>query len=261
VTVAQYKNTIQDGFRKYRHLRYAQQAHLFETRPDDGPVVFQRKHADANILVPANDIANEDERKRIVEMIPPRERHRHFGSMSSSQALAQSVFGVIGVLKRQSQLSSVLSDDGKLAFGPSFETSSLKLEKSLGTLGEPRPTSVDVGIEGPYRVAVECKLTERGFGQCSRPHLTKKKPNFETDYCDGSFSVQRERTERCTLTQIKIRYWDYLDTLMGWRSDIDHRPCPLSFTYQLVRNILAACVEDGAVNTISWARAGHLRRA
>jgi hypothetical protein len=31
-------------------------------------------------------------------------------------------------------------------------------------------------------------------------------------------------------------------SILAWQAGQDHRPCPLSGTYQLVRNILAACV-------------------
>ena len=44
-------------------------------------------------------------------------------------------------------------------------------------------------------------------------------------------------------------------SLFEWASDIDHNPnCPLHDTYQLIRNILAACIlPDGTLN----ATAGH----
>lgn len=48
----------------------------------------------------------------------------------------------------------------------------------------------------------------------------------------------------CALTEIGVRYWDYMEPLFGWGSNTVHRPCPLNDTYQLVRNILASCVRD-----------------
>jgi hypothetical protein len=66
-----------------------------------------------------------------------------------------------------------------------------------------------------------------------------------TEYCDGTYTRQKDRSERCALTAIHVRYWDYLENAFGWGSDIDHRPCPLKSTYQLARNVLAACVKDG----------------
>jgi hypothetical protein len=50
------------------------------------------------------------------------------------------------------------------------------------------------------------------------------------------------------LTEIGVRYWDYVPDLFGWASDADHRPCPIDSTNQLARNVLAACVgDDGAL--------------
>jgi hypothetical protein len=45
-------------------------------------------------------------------------------------------------------------------------------------------------------------------------------------------------------SEIDIKYWQYTEELFGWSSEIDHKPCPLNKTYQLTRNILAACVDD-----------------
>ena len=66
--------------------------------------------------------------------------------------------------------------------------------------------------------------------------------NFERDHCDGAYSHQRGRSDRCALTERGIAYWRYIPLLLNWSSDADLRPCPLRSTYQLVRNILAACV-------------------
>jgi hypothetical protein len=156
--------------------------------------------------------------------------------------LAQSVFGVIEVLGCLPQLSAVKSEDGLLAFGPTLIDTKLKFEKEIRTLGEQprRATSVDVSFEGKYRVAVECKLAEREFGTCSRTRLRAE----DEHHCDGSYSRQGQRTERCALTQIGVRYWRHLEELFGWSSKTDHQYCPLNKTYQLVRNVLAACVGD-----------------
>ena len=121
------------------------------------------------------------------------------------------------------------------------------MEKTISTLNEPRPTSIDVWLEGTYRVAIECKFAETGFGLCSRPRLRPRDNNYETDLCDGTYSRQRGRKSNCTLTESGIRYWQYLDDLLGWPADVDHAPCPLSSTYQLVRNLLAVCVDADQV--------------
>jgi hypothetical protein len=206
---AAYKKLLRNSFNAYRRDHFAGQDHLFELRPDGGPVVFQNEHATNNILLPPQ--ATGLEQQQIVAMVTKGQRHRYFGSMQSSQALAQSVFGTIEMLHRLPLLSSVMSDDGRSAFGLTLKNSTVVLEKSVDTLGEPRSTSVDVWISGLYCVAVECKLAETEFGQCSRPRLTAEDASFSTDYCDGSYTQQLERTERCALTQIDVRYWRYVD--------------------------------------------------
>jgi hypothetical protein len=202
-------------------------------------VVFVKERASANLLIPP--FANEEQRDRIVGMIRTSQRHRHFGSMQSSQAIAQSVFGTIAAFDCLPLLANVLAEDRRQAFSSVLDKITLHMEREIYSLREPRPTSIDVWLEGPYRVAVECKLGEVEFGTCSRTRLKADK----AEYCDGDYTQQNERTERCALTAINVAYWDYLGDAFGWASDIDHRPCPLAFTYQLARNVLAACVKDG----------------
>jgi hypothetical protein len=55
---------------------------------------------------------------------------------------------------------------------------------------------------------------------------------------------------RCSLTEIGIRYWTYIPEILTWNSTTDIKPCPLRDTYQLVRNVQAACVTtDGQIET------------
>jgi hypothetical protein len=111
---------------------------------------------------------------------------------------------------------------------------------------------VDALFHGPRRIAVEVKLTEADFSRCSRPGLTAKKPNFLRDHCDGSYTCQRGRAHRCSLAERGIRYWDFVPRLLNWDVEQDMRPCPLAASYQLVRNVLAACVNSsGSLDTES----------
>ena len=242
---AKYSRTLQRGFALYRQESFPNLDHLFEDRPQAGPVVFVAEHADENLVIPP--LLDAMKRLEISELVPATLRHRWFRSMQSSQALAQSVFGTIAVTGQISVLSGIAAEDGLSAFGPEADGTRLELEKTISTLNEPRPTSIDVWLEGPYRVAVECKFAEAGFGLCSRPRLRPRDNNYETDLCDGSYSRQRGRTSNCTLTEAGIRYWQYLDELLGWPADAEHAPCPLSSTYQLVRNLLAVCVGEDRV--------------
>ena len=70
---------------------------------------------------------------------------------------------------------------------------------------------------------------------------------FSREHCDGTFTVQRDRKERCALSELGIRYWEFVPDIFEWSGSEDHRPCALRATYQLVRNILAACMRDDGV--------------
>ena len=239
---AKYTRTLQRGFTLYRQESFPNLDHLFEARPKAGPVVFVAEHADENLLIPP--LLDAVRRQQIKGIVPAALRHQWFRSMQSSQALAQSVFGTIAVTGQISVLAGIAAEDGSPAFGPDADGMRLELEKTISTLNEPRPTSIDVWLEGRYRVAIECKFAETGFGLCSRPRLRPRDNNYETDLCDGSYSRQRGRISNCSLTEAGIRYWQYLDELLGWSDAVEHAPCPLSSTYQLVRNLLAVCVGD-----------------
>jgi hypothetical protein len=174
--------------------------------------------------------------------------------MASSQALAQSVFGNLTVSGKLGALDELVGDDGKPLFVrlPASKRD-CKLEAEVDHLGEKKwgQTSIDVLFNGEYRIAVECKLSEEHVGCCSRPELQDSDPS----YCDGSYSLQHDRTVRCSLTESGIKYWTYIPQLVDWPADQDHFPCPLHATYQLVRNLLAICVRpNGTVHLDS----GHV---
>jgi hypothetical protein len=156
-----YKDQLVAGFWRYASSKNYPMGTL--DRQDAGPrppVV----NADLNILRAPDD---PDERQAILrETLPPRNRHRWFRSMTSSQALAQSVFGNLIVSGRLDLLSGIYTDEGEPLIGPRPE--SAKLEFEVGFLGEPRKTSLDVLISHSdgYRVAFECKLSESEVGRC-----------------------------------------------------------------------------------------------
>ncbi|WP_166299109.1 PGN_0703 family putative restriction endonuclease [Bradyrhizobium sp. 2S1] len=236
-----YQTDLRRSFAAYRSAYFSDHLDWFEPRPPGGAVVFTKQHRENNLLIPPCSAAN---RQGVVAKIPTSKRHRHFGSMQSSQALAQSVFGVIEVLGRLPLLAAVRAEDGRLAFGPLPNRSHLEFEKGVTSLGEvgERVTSVDVWFEGPYRVAIECKLAETEFGTCSRTRLKKADKNFEEQFCDGSYTKQRGREHRCALTELNINYWRYTEGAFGWAPNVDYINCPLRDTYQIARNILAVGV-------------------
>jgi len=146
-------------------------------------------------------------------------------------------------------LASLLNDEGRTLFGnAALRSESFTMEHKVTHLGEPRSTSLDGFLCGDYQVAIECKFTEAEVGPCSRPLLSKNASNYATDWCNGSYSHQLGRTERCSLTKNKSKYWQYIPYLFKWKNGDDIKICPLNKTYQPVRNVLAACVRsDGTV--------------
>ena len=201
------------------------------------PPVLRAELASKSLLVPSDTT----KASGIVSAIASKARHQWFRSFKSSQALTQSVFGALGAFGRLDLLDGVIAECGRPAFLVDTSNASLVLEHEVRSLGEPRPTSVDVFLDArSRRVAVECKLTEREFGVCSWPQL----PSDAEQHCDGNYRIQRERSERCALTEIGVRYWTYLPHLFDWAADGDLRPCPFSAVYQLARNALAATVSE-----------------
>ena len=216
------------------------------------PPVLENRFASKGILVPPN----RSKALRIRAAIPDRQRHRWYCSLKSSQALGQSVFGAVGTFDRLDLLQDLRADCSRPAFIEDSRELALKFEHELNWLGEPTPTSIDVLLHGPEsRVAIECKFTEQEFGICSRPRLRPGEASYDEQYCDGNYRVQRSRCERCALTEIGVRYWQYLPQLFGWAADRDHVPCPFGDAYQLARNALAAAfTPDGALDSAS----GHV---
>jgi len=210
--------------------------------------MLKRHH---NVLVRPG--STPEENARLIELVPKNERHRQFGSMNSSQALAQSVLGNLAVHNELRCLNEITDDDsGEPLFGNAeLSSDNFVMERKVTYLGEREPHQTSLGgfISSEYQVAIECKFTESEIGSCSRPDLKPWKPTYETEFCNGTFTKQRGRTERCALTEIGVLYWKYIPELFKWGTATDLSPCPLHGNYQLVRNVLAACVRsDGTVS-------------
>lgn len=252
-----YRMELNQRYWEYLKTHFANRNMYFE-RPnnnDGRPPVFIKKEAWRNVLINPN--ASQEEKEEIIRLVPESKRHMWFRSMNSSQALAQSIFGNLVVYGRLEKLIGLKDDDGNGLFEKAIVASNrFLMENSINYLGEPRPTSLDGYIHGEYRIAIECKFAESDVGTCSRPNLKEKKnPNYETEFCNGTYSKQRNRKERCSLSEIGVKYWHYIPQILNWKRDRDYNPCPLKNNYQLVRNILAVCVTpDGKVST----NAGHV---
>jgi hypothetical protein len=238
-----YVASLFDSFAAYRQAKFPNDDLFVKPRePRNHPQEFKKLAADQNVILPPSCSAEIS--AAIIGSIPAKKRHPKFGSMRSSQALAQSVFGGLSALGRLDVLASILAEDGRPAFFSGDGPHQIELEHDIATLGEPRSTSIDVLFTGATRVAVEVKLTEQEFGTCSRPRLRATESNFVRDHCDGSFTFQRGRHSRCSLSSQGIRYWDYIPQLLNWSSIEDMAPCLLGQNYQLIRNILSATVCD-----------------
>ena len=210
------------------------------------PPVLAGKYVSKNVLLPPDKSKAEKIRCAVSE----HQRHRWFGSLKSSQALAQSVFGAIYAFDRLDLLQDVRTECWRPAFFEDHKGWTLEFEHEVDNLNEPRPTSVDVLLSGPEnRVSIECKFTEQEFGTCSRPRLGPRDARYAEEHCNGKYQVQRQRQSRCTLTEIGIRYWEHLPHLFDWSPDRDLVPCPFKDVYQLARNALvAALTPDGRPN-------------
>jgi hypothetical protein len=176
--------------------------------------------------------------------------------MNSSQALTQSVLGNLAVHGHLHCLGALCSDDGEPLLGKAKACfSNFSLEYRVKHLGEPQSSQIDAFISGNHQVAFECKFTENEFGCCSRPLLTPTDSNYVVDHCTGDYIEQHGRAQRCSLSARGVKYWEYVPVLFHWQNDADLAPCPLHRNYQLVRNVLAACVRpNGAVST----QGGHV---
>ena len=100
-------------------------------------------------------------------------------------------------------------------------------------------------------IARPCSSAERPSITCYTRQIRTRTTRAT---CDGSYTRQRGRRTHCSLTEIGVRYWEYLPELFDWSADRNMDSCPLQGTYQLARNVLAACVQpDGTVD----ANSGH----
>jgi hypothetical protein len=233
---------------EYQKYRFPQWQRFFDHpyKDDTRPPVFLRHQDYRNVIF--NPEASQTDIKKLLAFIPQREKHRWYCSMNSSQALAQSVLGNLALYDCLKCLVDIYDDEGiPLVDKTTVLWDDFVMEYKVKYLGErePRLTSLDGYIPGNHRIAFECKLTEKEVGTCSRPGKERTDP----EYCNGTYSKQRLRNARCSLTEIGVLYWQYIPQLFKWRADMDLTPCPLNKTYQLVRNILAVNVQpDGHIS-------------
>ena len=248
--MADYKADLNRRYWEYQKSQFSNGQRFFERlyAQDGRPPVFITSESWRNIII--HPTASQQEIDKLLSLVPEEEKHKWFRSMNSSQALAQSILGNLAINGSLHYLSEIKDDEGQNLFGKAqISSNNFAMEYKVSYLGEPRPTSLDGYVSGDYRIAIECKFTEAELGTCSRPRLTPTDSNYESEHCNGTYSIQRARKERCSLTEIGVLYWHYVPSLFKWKNDNDLIPCPLNRNYQLVRNVLAAGVKpDGTVS-------------
>jgi hypothetical protein len=240
-----YKEELKKRYWTYQRKFFPEIEEYFDRRFEvPRRFVFRTDRQCHNVLVRPG--ATREECARVFRLLPEGRRHKWFRSMNSSQALALSVLGNLAAYDQLNCLIDLNDDSEEPLLGEAHVSpDNFVMEHEVTYLGEPRCTSLDGFVSGTHQVAIECKFTESEVGSCSRPGLDEN----ETEFCDGIFTRQRGRRERCALTEIGVLYWRYVPRLFKWEDSTDLRPCPLCMNYQLVRNVLAACVRpDGKVS-------------
>lgn len=118
-----YRTSMVQIFWKYENSCFGEQPELFERSfaPNGRPPVFLRSEVWRNVIIKPD--ASDQERDRLLAKVPTGERHKWFGSMSSSQALAQSIFGNLAVYGHLECLARIEADEGMPLFGGTTITS------------------------------------------------------------------------------------------------------------------------------------------
>ena len=187
---------------------------------------------------------------RLGDQLPVAERHLHFRSGKSSQVLALGLLGVAA--KRDPTLQWLFGGLGSVR-SPASPVPKLRFEYRLdeSVLGEaPRQTSIDALIDDPdVLVCAEAKWTEEGMGKCSCGRSSAGDDPDDDDSLHEeptqeppakTKAVDAAATGNCSQhVRDRTPYWDTLAN-MAMPDRQDGRPCPLSFTYQSVRNVAAA---------------------
>ncbi|OAI39322.1 hypothetical protein AYO39_00565 [Actinobacteria bacterium SCGC AG-212-D09] len=164
-----------------------------------------------------------EEWAEVATLLPESERHRHYLSGNSSQILGLALFGVAGRLDPSHDwLWNALAP-----IPPRESVPTAQFEKRLDpeTLDEqPRQTSIDYFVEDrPSLICVECKWTEAGMGTCG---------------CGLDAAAGGDCSDRVLS---RTAYWETARDVFRLPDRQEGKPCPLSFTYQAVRNVAAAC--------------------
>jgi len=241
-----YKNELIYRYWMYQNKHFTPAHEYFDQVNNDfrRPPVFLPEKMQHNILTQPESTVQYN--KRLFNLIPMGEHHYRYNSMNSSQALALSVLGNLFLENQLSILHRLHDDEGEsLILNQPIRYDTLSFEHKVDYLGERRNTSIDAFIPGKSQIAIECKFTEKEVGSCSRPRMAKSNPKYEQLHCEGSYIRRKDHEERCVLAESGIKYWEFIPFFFNWDVHRDEEKCKIRFTYQLVRNILAAgCGKD-----------------
>lgn len=176
------------------------------------------------------------------------------GQINSSQALCIDVFGAI---QNHAQKNDVLDAiAGSIGLESGHGQWQITFEwmdgENTHNLNEKRQTQIDVVLKSEkHLIFVECKFTESGFGECSRP--IPKREYGGLSECNGNFETQddpiryalfrhagiRLEDAKCALERAGIRYWQFIPETMRIDPLQILKPCPFNGPlYQLMRNLV-----------------------
>jgi hypothetical protein len=183
------------------------------------------KHADH--AYKAKDVAAALPRgwESLAELLAQRSRHRHHLSANSSQILALAILGAASKLepshawlyKALGPLPLSQSPEGRFEVG---------LDPAVLNEDPGRVTSLDYRVvDDDLVICVECKWVEAGIGQCS---------------CKRAGGDPASGMCRPEVRDHRPRYWETAREVFGLPGREDGQPCPLSPSYQAVRNVAAA---------------------
>lgn len=159
----------------------------------------------------------------LAEALPVRERHKEHLSGNSSQVLALGLLGVAA--HRDPSLVWLWEGLGPLP-PPADSHPRHQFERKLDplTLNEqPRQTSIDFFVDDPAAlVCIEAKWTEAGMGACG---------------CGTNAAASSDCSDKVLA---RSAYWTTAREVFHLPERTVGQACPLSFTYQAVRNVAAA---------------------
>ena len=141
--MSDYRKDLIARFWEYQREYFADWQKYFERhfQPDGRPPVFLKHTAHHNILMEPG--LSPIRQKQLLDEVPANARHRWFRSMTSSQALAQSVFANLKISNCLHYLAELTDESGGPLLGDAQVTpSNLTLEYVVRFLGEPRPTHI-----------------------------------------------------------------------------------------------------------------------